>query len=115
MRPCVRCLRALLLRRGITRGRALHAGPLAARADAQPARAAQVVDAMRSTISGMLGTLPPQFFDVSVNASGESLAQLMFSVLMTGYLLCNAQCAAPRPLQLAARQALRAQLCGPSR
>ena len=47
---------------------------------------------MRSTISGMLGTLPPQFFDVEVRASGESLAQLMFSVLMTGYLLRNAEC-----------------------
>ncbi|KAK9842315.1 hypothetical protein WJX81_006243 [Elliptochloris bilobata] len=51
----------------------------------------QVVDAMRSTITGLLGTLPPQHFDVSVNACGQSLANLFLSVLMTGYLLCNAQ------------------------
>ena len=62
----------------------------------------QVVDAMRTTISGMLGTLPPQYFDVSVNTSSESLASLMLSVLMTGYLLCNAQYGPPPPCTLAA-------------
>lgn len=60
----------------------------------------QVVDAMRTTISGMLGTLPPQYFDVSVNTSSESLASLMLSVLMTGYLLCNAQCALAPPAHM---------------
>lgn len=44
----------------------------------------QVVDAMRTTISNMVGVLPPQLFDVTVSTVGESLAQLMFSVLMTG-------------------------------
>ena len=44
----------------------------------------QVVDAMRTTISNMVGVLPPQHFDVTVSTVGENLAQLMFSVLMTG-------------------------------
>lgn len=39
----------------------------------------------------MLGTLPPQFFKVTISAVGENLAQLMFSVLMTGYMFRNAQ------------------------
>ena len=44
----------------------------------------QVVDAMRTTISNMVGVLPPQLFDVTVSTVGENLAQLMFSLLMTG-------------------------------
>lgn len=44
----------------------------------------QVVDAMRTTISNMVGVLPPHLFDVTVSTVGESLAQLMFSVIMTG-------------------------------
>ena len=44
----------------------------------------QVVDAMRTTISNMVGVLPPQHFEVTVTTVGESLAQLMFSVLMSG-------------------------------
>ncbi len=39
---------------------------------------------MRTTISNMVGVLPPQLFEVTVSTKGESLAQLMFSVLMTG-------------------------------
>lgn len=52
----------------------------------------QVVDAMRETIARMLGTLPPQFFQVTVSTrSSEDLAQLFYSVMMTGYLFRNAQ------------------------
>ena len=40
----------------------------------------QVVAAMRTTITNILGTLPPQFFRVSISSSGENLAQLMYSV-----------------------------------
>lgn len=50
-----------------------------------------VVAAMRSTITNMLGTLPPQFFTVTISTVGENLAQLMFSVMMTGYMFRNAQ------------------------
>ncbi|KFK32935.1 hypothetical protein AALP_AA6G308300 [Arabis alpina] len=50
-----------------------------------------VVDAMRQTVSNMIGTLPPQFFAVTVTTVAENLAQLMMSVLMTGYMFRNAQ------------------------
>ncbi|CAN1127597.1 hypothetical protein LINPERPRIM_LOCUS29731 [Linum perenne] len=51
----------------------------------------QVVDAMRQTVGNMIGTLPPQFFAVTVTTVAENLAQLMYSVLMTGYMFKNAQ------------------------
>ncbi|KAM0893180.1 hypothetical protein ACQ4PT_025271 [Festuca glaucescens] len=51
----------------------------------------QVVDAMRHTVTNMVGTLPPQFFAVTVTTVAENLAQLMYSVLMTGYMFRNAQ------------------------
>ncbi|XP_023002028.1 uncharacterized protein LOC111496035 [Cucurbita maxima] len=51
----------------------------------------QVVDAMRQTVTNMIGTLPPQFFAVTVTTVAENLAQLMYSVMMTGYMFKNAQ------------------------
>jgi hypothetical protein len=51
----------------------------------------QVVDAMRQTVTNMIGTLPPQFFAVTVTTVAANLAQLMYSVLMTGYMFSNAQ------------------------
>jgi len=51
----------------------------------------QVVDAMRQTVTNMLGTLPPQFFQVTISTVGENLAQLMYSVMMSGYMFRNAQ------------------------
>ncbi|KAA8537423.1 hypothetical protein F0562_026890 [Nyssa sinensis] len=51
----------------------------------------QVVDAMRQTVTNMIGTLPPQFFAVTVTTVAENLAQLMYSVLMTGYMFRNAE------------------------
>lgn len=50
-----------------------------------------VVDGMRDTVANMLGNLPPQFFHVNVRAVGENLAQLMCSVMMTGYMFRNAK------------------------
>lgn len=50
----------------------------------------QVVDAMRQTVTNMIGTLPPQFFAVTVTTVAENLAQLMYSVMMTGYMFKNA-------------------------
>ena len=52
---------------------------------------ASVVEAMRTTVANMLGTLPPAFFDVRVATVAENLAQVMFSVMMTGYMFRNAQ------------------------
>jgi hypothetical protein len=46
---------------------------------------------MRQTVTNMLGTLPAQFFEVTVTTVGENLAQLMYSVMMTGYMFRNAQ------------------------
>jgi len=46
---------------------------------------------MRQTVTNMMGTLPPQFFAVTVSTVAENLAQLMYSVLMTGYMFRNAQ------------------------
>ncbi|XP_024522935.1 uncharacterized protein LOC9663352 isoform X1 [Selaginella moellendorffii] len=51
----------------------------------------QVVEAMRKTVTNMLGTLPPQFFEITITTVAENLAQLMYSVLMTGYMFRNAQ------------------------
>ncbi|CAL5205524.1 unnamed protein product [Lathyrus oleraceus] len=50
-----------------------------------------VVDAMRQTVTNMIGTLPPQFFSITVTTVAENLAQLMYSVMMTGYMFRNAQ------------------------
>ncbi|CAJ2642856.1 uncharacterized protein LOC123899292 [Trifolium pratense] len=50
-----------------------------------------VVDAMRQTVTNMIGTLPPQFFSITINTVAENLAQLMYSVMMTGYMFRNAQ------------------------
>jgi hypothetical protein len=50
-----------------------------------------VVSAMKNTITNMLGTLPPQFFTVTISTVGENMSQLMLSVMMTGYLFRNAQ------------------------
>lgn len=51
----------------------------------------QVVDAMRQTITNILGTLVPEFFEVSISAKGEDLAQLMYTIMMSGYMFRNAQ------------------------
>lgn len=48
------------------------------------------VTAMRTTVTNILGTLPPQFFRVTISTAGENLAQLMYSVIMTGYMFRNA-------------------------
>ncbi|EFJ05416.1 hypothetical protein SELMODRAFT_431583 [Selaginella moellendorffii] len=37
----------------------------------------QVVEAMRKTVTNMLGTLPPQFFEITITTVAENLAQLM--------------------------------------
>ncbi|EFN52979.1 hypothetical protein CHLNCDRAFT_137390 [Chlorella variabilis] len=50
----------------------------------------EVIIAMRQTITSMLGTLPPQFFRVVISTEAENLAQLMYSVLMSGYMFANA-------------------------
>lgn len=42
-------------------------------------------------MTNLLGTLPPNFFNVTVSASQEDMAQIMYSALMMGYMYRNAQ------------------------
>lgn len=51
----------------------------------------QVVDAMRQTIANYLGGLPPEYFSIEISAKGEDLAQLMYTMMMTGYMFRNVQ------------------------
>ncbi|CAN0927084.1 hypothetical protein LINGRAHAP2_LOCUS35681 [Linum grandiflorum] len=49
------------------------------------------LDAMKRTISGMLGLLPSDRFHVSIEALWEPLSKLLVSSMMTGYTLRNAE------------------------
>ncbi|XP_010271521.1 PREDICTED: uncharacterized protein LOC104607554 [Nelumbo nucifera] len=49
------------------------------------------VDAMKRTISGMLGLLPSDQFQVLIEAFWEPLSKLLVSSMMTGYTLRNAE------------------------
>ncbi|CAD7701231.1 unnamed protein product [Ostreobium quekettii] len=51
----------------------------------------QVIEAMQHTLTNMLGSLPPQFFDVRISTMGENISQLMYTVILTGYMFRNAQ------------------------
>ncbi|XP_019452467.1 PREDICTED: uncharacterized protein LOC109354429 isoform X1 [Lupinus angustifolius] len=48
-------------------------------------------DAMKRTISGMLGLLPSDQFNVVIEALWEPLSKLLISSMMTGYTLRNAE------------------------
>ncbi|KAL3698840.1 hypothetical protein R1sor_012916 [Riccia sorocarpa] len=48
-------------------------------------------DAMKRTISGMLGLLPSDQFQITVEAPREPLARLLVSSMMTGYTLRNGE------------------------
>ncbi|GIL49247.1 hypothetical protein Vafri_5329 [Volvox africanus] len=50
-----------------------------------------VVQAMRQTVLNVVGSLPPQYFSVRISTMAESLAQLMLSIMTTGYMLRSAQ------------------------
>ncbi|XP_077220721.1 MAR-binding filament-like protein isoform X1 [Tasmannia lanceolata] len=52
---------------------------------------ADTVDAMKRTISGMLGLLPSDQFHVLIEAFWEPLSKLLVSSMMTGYTLRNAE------------------------
>ncbi|XP_073034390.1 uncharacterized protein [Primulina eburnea] len=49
------------------------------------------IDAMKRTISGMLGLLPSDQFQVVIEALWEPLFKLLISSMMTGYTLRNAE------------------------
>ncbi len=46
---------------------------------------------MRSAVTNLLGTLPPSFFNVTVSAKQEDMAQIFYSAIMTGYMYRNVQ------------------------
>ena len=51
----------------------------------------QVMDAIRTAVTNLLGTLPPSYFNVTVSAKQEDMAQIMYNALMMGYMYRNAQ------------------------
>ena len=48
------------------------------------------VVAIRHTVGNLIGTLPAEYFEITISSREENLMQLMYSVLMTGYMFCNA-------------------------
>ena len=46
--------------------------------------------AIRQTVGNLIGTLPAEYFEITISSREENLMQLMYSVLMTGYMFCNA-------------------------
>mmetsp|Transcript_428 Transcript_428/g.717 ORF Transcript_428/g.717 Transcript_428/m.717 type:complete len:504 (+) Transcript_428:266-1777(+) len=48
-------------------------------------------EAVRSTILGLIGTLPKMAFETTTITTGERLASLMFQLQMTGYMFKNAE------------------------
>lgn len=61
------------------------------------------VQVMERNIVGMLGTLPPDNFDVTITTTREQLGRLIASAMIGGYLLHNAEqrMAFEKSLQLA--------------
>ncbi|MCA1993794.1 MAG: DUF760 domain-containing protein [Coleofasciculus sp. S288] len=49
------------------------------------------VQVMERNIIGMLGTLPPEHFDVTITTSREHLGRLLASAMISGYFLHNAE------------------------
>lgn len=51
----------------------------------------EVQQAVRATIMGLFGTLPPGMFESAVISPGKNVASLLYSMQMTGYMFKNAQ------------------------
>jgi hypothetical protein len=51
---------------------------------------ATVLDASRTTVRGVLGTLPPQYFDVQISSRADSFKELLYTHLRAGYMFRNA-------------------------
>lgn len=50
----------------------------------------RVQDAVRTTVLGLIGSLPKMAFETTTITTGQRLASLMFQLQMTGYMLKNA-------------------------
>jgi len=51
----------------------------------------RVQDAARTTVLGLLGSIPKYALETTILTTGEKLANLMFQLQMTGYMLKNAE------------------------
>ena len=51
----------------------------------------EVFQVMERNIIGLLGNLPSEHFDVSINTSREHLGRLLASAMMSGYFLSKAE------------------------
>jgi hypothetical protein len=51
----------------------------------------RVQDAVRTTVLGLLGSLPRHAFETTALSTGDALANLMFQLQITGYLFKNAE------------------------
>jgi hypothetical protein len=51
----------------------------------------EVFQVMERNIVGLLGNLPPDQFNVTINTSREHLGRLLASAMMSGYFLRNAE------------------------
>jgi hypothetical protein len=52
---------------------------------------AEALQVMERNILGMLGTLPPEHFGVTITTSREHLGRLLASAMTSGYFLHNAE------------------------
>lgn len=51
----------------------------------------EVFQVMERNIVGMLGSLPSEHFNVTINTSRENLGRLLASAMISGYFLRNAE------------------------
>lgn len=51
----------------------------------------EVFQVMERNIIGLLGNLPSEQFNITINTSRESLGRLLASAMMSGYFLRNAE------------------------
>lgn len=52
---------------------------------------AEVFQVMERNITGLLGNLPSEHFNVSISTSRENLGRLLASAMISGYFLRNAE------------------------
>lgn len=51
----------------------------------------EVLGVIERNIIGLLGSLPPENFNVNINTNRESLGKLLASAMISGYFLRNAE------------------------
>jgi hypothetical protein len=51
----------------------------------------EVLQVMERNITGLLGNLPSEQFDITISTSRESLGRLLASAMISGYFLRNAE------------------------